>query len=379
MNRALPFLAAAVLLLPLFGLGLLWVAPAIATGGHRAYPVLAVNHLGTLGWASLVAMAAMHQMFPAVLGATGRPGWREAAQLAAHAAGVVIVVAGFLTGRPTWIAAGGAVILASTWTFAAIIAIHVWTRKRWLPLTLGIVLSVAHLTLAVTWGFLMGANWTTLFWPALLTTTGLGVHVAMGVGGWFLQLIVSVSYYLLPRFTAVRSIGEGSLSAVLVSINAAIALFVVASVTASGSAARSAALLLAGGGLLWARDIVRYSRQRRDRGRDLNDLHWRAVAAFVVVLAAGGIAWAIGAWRVHGATLSVAVVVSCLVGIVSLTIMGQIYKVTPFLMWFYRYGRGLSMAEIPKLPDPYAPAAGYPAFWLCAAGAAGLAAAVLTA
>jgi hypothetical protein len=56
--------------------------------------------------------------------------------------------------------------------------------------------------------------------------------------------------------------------------------------------------------------------------------------------------------------------------------MGQLYKVTPFLMWYYRYTRGLSAYEVPRLPAPYFPRWGAVAFALTAAGSALLAPAV---
>ncbi len=44
--------------------------------------------------------------------------------------------------------------------------------------------------------------------------------------------------------------------------------------------------------------------------------------------------------------------------------MGQLYKVTPFLMWYYRYARGIPAIEVPRLSAPYYPAAGILAFHL---------------
>ena len=44
MTPAVPFMVAAVLLLPLADLGVALVAASIARGAFRTYPVLAVNH-----------------------------------------------------------------------------------------------------------------------------------------------------------------------------------------------------------------------------------------------------------------------------------------------------------------------------------------------
>ncbi|MDR7447307.1 MAG: hypothetical protein QN166_09760, partial [Armatimonadota bacterium] len=65
MTPAALFPAAACALLPAAGLMVLWVSAALAAGEWRSYSVLAANHLLTLGWGTLVAMGALHQMLPA--------------------------------------------------------------------------------------------------------------------------------------------------------------------------------------------------------------------------------------------------------------------------------------------------------------------------
>ncbi|MDR7387439.1 MAG: hypothetical protein QN170_08395, partial [Armatimonadota bacterium] len=62
---------------------------------------------------------------------------------------------------------------------------------------------------------------------------------------------------------------------------------------------------------------------------------------------------------------------------VTLAIMGQLYKVTPFLMWYYRYAQGLSAYDVPRLAAPYFPRWGVTAFALTASGGSLLPAAVL--
>ncbi|MDR5708728.1 MAG: hypothetical protein QN140_02785, partial [Armatimonadota bacterium] len=57
-----------------------------------------------------------------------------------------------------------------------------------------------------------------------------------------------------------------------------------------------------------------------------------------------------------------------LAGWVSWAIMGQLYKVTPFLIWYYRYAKGLSAYEVPRLAAPYFPREGVVAFVLSVGG-----------
>jgi hypothetical protein len=48
--------------------------------------------------------------------------------------------------------------------------------------------------------------------------------------------------------------------------------------------------------------------------------------------------------------------------------MGQLYKVTPFLMWHYRYAKGMSAEEVPRISAPYFPREGVGAFVLSVGG-----------
>jgi hypothetical protein len=54
---------------------------------------------------------------------------------------------------------------------------------------------------------------------------------------------------------------------------------------------------------------------------------------------------------------------------VTLAITGQAYKVTPFLMWYYRFALGMAAYDVPRLDAPYWPGTALPPLILL--GAAG--------
>jgi hypothetical protein len=131
---------------------------------------------------------------------------------------------------------------------------------------------------------------------------------------------------------------------------------------------RAGLLLLGMGGLAYAVDLLRFTRAWTKRGRDLTRAHWQVIAAETGLMSAGLAAWAVGLLPGEGLRWGVACVTLFLLGWVTLAIAGQAYKVTPFLMWYYRFHLGLSALEVPRLDAPYWPASGVPPFVLLTTG-----------
>ncbi len=374
---AVPFMAAALLVLPVVGVGAVVAAAPLAGGNARAWPVLAVNHLATLGWATLVAMGALHQLVPAMLGISTRPGRQALVQGGVTLLGLGVLTAGFLTRARGVLLAGGLVVWAGIVYFLWLLARLTPQRRRWPLPGVGVAASLGYLVATASWGVLMATNWRWPFWWHLLGVAGIGTHVTLGLVGWLVQLVVSVSYYLLPRFVGVRPLDGGRLPAVLGLLNAGIAVLVASALAGWGPGARAGVALLAAAGAVYAVDLWRWLQAARGGKPDLTIQHWWVIWAQTIVLIVTGGAWALGQVPVAPYRLAVAAGVLVLLGWVTLAIMGQLYKVTPFLMWFYRYARGLSALEVPRLPAPYYPREGRLPFYASAAGSIGLALGVL--
>lgn len=108
---------------------------------------------------------------------------------------------------------------------------------------------------------------------------------------------------------------------------------------------------------------------RCSRAPDLNVAHWHAVAATSLVLAVAGVTYGLGWAPVDPQRFWEGIVVLALVGWVGQAIFGQLYKVTPFLMWYYR-ATIPDVPAIPRQPAPYNPRPGRIALTLSTAGMA---------
>ncbi len=387
--------AALSLGLPAVAALLIQAAPRLASGLATTAPVFALTHAATLGWGSLTAMGAAYQMSQTLLGRRlGGERW-IGWQLGAFALGSALLVGGFHRSDWRLLASGGTLVTASAWLFFVLI----WRTARQLrrerlaatpPADLpdaalrrrapggrdtaryvhGLAMAVATtcFALVTAWGLLLAFSLRYPFWPGLhVQYRGLIVHAALGLVGWFGLLVVGVSYRLVPLVHGVREASERRGLAVVGLLVAALAAAVTGALASALWLVRLGAALLLPALTLYAVEVHHLLSRRRRRTPDLNVDHWWAVLAYGFALGLLAMAWALG-WPLPRQAAAAAGVLA-LGGWVTQAILGQLYKVTPFLMWHYRafIPDVLAIANLPRL---YAPRAGRFGLWATNLGTA---------
>jgi hypothetical protein len=345
---------------PALGIFLVAVSGLLAEDAYEAFPAFAATHVATLGWATMTIMGAAMQMAPALLGARVR-GERTLPWLhVLFTLSVFVLVAGFAAGQPAWATAGGAGVGLAAWWFLALLASTIASAgARRSVLSPHIPVALLCFLLVPLWGVTLAANLRWGFWPGLfLGHRGLVVHLSLGLGGFLGLMVVGVFYRLVPLVHGARVAsgqrGWSILAAGILAIGGALA----GVVNGAGWMFRGAACCAAGALLLFTWEILHVLAHRRNRAPDLNVAHWHAVAAYSVALAAMGAGW--GAGALHTVPLF-------LLGWVTQAIIGQVYKITPFLMWYYR-ATIPDVLAIPRQPSPYHPRPGRAVLWLSNAG-----------
>lgn len=56
------------------------------------------------------------------------------------------------------------------------------------------------------------------------------------------------------------------------------------------------------------------------------------------------------------------------IGVVTFAILGMLYKVVPFLVWYSSYSKAIGRSKVPSLADLYSPALQAAGYWLFVAG-----------
>jgi hypothetical protein len=192
------FFLTAPIFLVLAALVLLWRGPEVLDS--RLSPAaLAVTHLFTLGFMSMVMVGAMMQLLPVVAGAPiARP---RAVATISHAGlgfGTLSLAAGFLFAAPWLLNAGTVAVGIGLAVFIVAVATALWRsrvsdnskRTFWLPV-LCLVVTVA---LGVTLGLSLG-------WRIALANASIRyLHPGWGLFGWAGLLAIGVAYRVVPMF-----------------------------------------------------------------------------------------------------------------------------------------------------------------------------------
>jgi hypothetical protein len=188
------FLVAPLFILFAAGLGILlpdWLTT-------RWSPIsLALTHLVTLGYLTMVMLGSLLQMLPVVLG-TPVPtvrlvGWLG---LLGLSTGTPCLALGFLLGEPLWLYAGMLILGIGIIPFSVAIVVsliktlapHVAWPIRQALLALLITLALG---IALAGGFIG-------LWPITAIAELTALHAAWGLLGWVLILIIGVSFQVVP-------------------------------------------------------------------------------------------------------------------------------------------------------------------------------------
>jgi hypothetical protein len=339
-------------------LGLAW--PAVPAAAPDS---LAMVHLLTIGWLTLLMFGALFQFVPVITSRKLPSQALPLVTLIGIEGGLVLMVGGFCAlGRVAWAEPlqpiGGSLVIAALLVGGGTLLVPL-AAKRPVPLSARFVLAgLAFLLLTVLLGLSFALALTVpATGPALapLLADGVAYHALAGFGGWFTLTAIGVSNELLPMFMLAPH-ERGMLGAAVLwtgagGFLAAFAAGLAATVWPAGwiagleQAGRLAIGLALG---LYLTDVVRLYRGRRRRQIELHNR--AAIGAFIalglaVLLAIGAIA------TDRLAALAPSLVLLLLLGWLSGLGLTQLYKVVAFLSWLSRFGGQLGRGPVPRVQD----------------------------
>jgi hypothetical protein len=353
-------------------LSVAWLAPELT--GHYYHPrLLALTHTVTLGWVTLAIMGASYQLIPIVL---EREIWSERlarAQLAILAVAVTGMVAHFQLGTWPGLAAAAGLLAIGIALHLLNVGMSLRGFTRWTFTARLVVLAYGGLALTTVFGLALAGNRVWPFLPGALFPT-LHAHVHLALLGWVAPMILAVAarvypmFFLAPAprrwhsFVQLWGLAAGAPSVVLGLLGAP-------GLLVAGALAVGAAV---GAHAAWMCELA-WGRKRP--GLDWGLRFVLTATAFLAPAAVLGVAMAMD--RLAGPRVALAYAVVALGGWVSLTIVGMMLKIVPFLVWYRVYSPRAGREPVPTLAQISWPRAEGLAYLLLTAGVALLAATVL--
>lgn len=364
----LPFLLTGAGAAALFGLLLPVVLPEAMLAPNFPH-VLAVVHLATLGWLTMIIMGASLQLTPAITVAPLRATRFIRWQYPVYGCGVVLLLCGFWWMVPWLIATGGSLIVLAVVHYAVILGAslaHATTRPLAVPF---FVASLIALCLLVSLGLTMALNLQLGFLGAVFQQILL-IHLVLGIVGWLSNILIGVSYTLVRMFALVHGHRDTLGRWVFLLLNTSLGIL------ASGVIAGWFPLMVLGGGgvcvatWLFASDFLQMLRKRRRRVLDVTQYHSIAAVAYCSLVIPAGTVTALSGEQQPA--LFAALGLAAFVGWLGQSTIGYLYKIVPFLVWQHRYGARVGYQKVPLMRELVQGHWAWISWWLINGGLVGL-------
>ncbi|HEY9899153.1 MAG TPA: hypothetical protein V6D00_08225 [Pantanalinema sp.] len=330
--------------------------------------VLGLTHVLTLGTIVGMIMGASYQLIPVVLLV---PLWSPRlgkATFWVFLAGVIAMVAGFWGMTPAWLGIGAALAGTSIASFLVNVVVSLSRGARLGLVGAFVLASLAFLGAAVTLGMSRALGYAH---PALALAirNPVAIHAHLAAFGGAAMLVFGVSYRLIPMF-AVSSEGDRRGAWVLGLGVAGMLSLTLGLLGAAEALVRAGALVIAAGCCVWMLDVRGMFGARIRKQLDVGlayvvtTVGWLGLATVLGLALAWG---AVPAW-IGADRLAIAYALCGLIGFIGFSILGQFYKIMPFLAWYHRYSALVGKVKVPLIRDIYDMRLGWGGFWSSQAG-----------
>ncbi|MBF0622492.1 MAG: hypothetical protein HQL54_11255 [Magnetococcales bacterium] len=312
---------------------------------------IALAHTLMLGWVTMVMFGALYQMIPVLAGLpVDHIGWARWNHVLL-VIGVAALVVEFLFSLHPWL------LLVATFGLGPAILLFLIQILKTLfkapakhPTVMGMRLSTGFLALTYMLGITFLGEYAHGFFDVDRVAM-LGTHIIWGLLGWAGLMVLSVSFQVLPMFYMMPTFPEKTGKQILTGLTFSLLLMPAILFRYPDQAMP---LLIAS--LPAVISLLHYAKTVKDlytnRRRKIIDATYRF---WLLGFASGVIALAVLAlWPLYEEDLYRFLFgLFYIVGFLSAIIIGMLYKIIPFLVWFHRFSTFAGLADIPLMDDLY--------------------------
>lgn len=329
---------------------------------------LALTHLLTLGWITMTIMGASFQLVPVALETTL---WSERLarwQFWIMLVGVAVIVSHFWIGHHAGLALGAGLVLVAVILFLINMGCTMWQLPRWDIVGRHVAAALVYLAATAIMGNLMALDKIFDFLGGQVLRT-IHAHAHLAGIGWVTMMIFGASYKLIPMFSLSELRNERPAYWQFWLLQVGLVGLYVALLLQSQWAILFALLIAAAVGLfLWTmRDVLRARKRPR---LDWGLRHSLTAMITLAILTILGL-WLTTGWvssEEFDARLAFGYGVLALLGWISVTIIGMMYKIIPFLIWHHRYSDLVGLRSVPAATQLLGEVTARVEYWLLHAG-----------
>jgi hypothetical protein len=350
------------------GIGLLTVRPTLLTEYHYNQYIIATTHLFVLGWISSIVMGAMYQLVPVAFETKLHSERLARWHFAFHLVGVLGMVAMFWVWNMKQVGHFGSIFAIGVLVFVYNIGRTLRKIRRWDPVAAAVASGLSWLLVTMLVGLFLAAA---KCWPINLFAplAQMHAHAHAGVLGFFVITTVGISYKLIPMFTLSEMQSERRAWASIWLLNVGLAGEFPAILLESRWKVVFA-LIIAAGLALYGLEIHAMVRARKRPSLDWGVTYFLTAICLLSVVTVLG---CVLSWP--GLELSVLVGqlenlygFLAVIGVLSFAIVGMLYKIVPFLVWYASYSKSIGRSKVPALADLYSARVQACGYWLFVGG-----------
>lgn len=371
--------AAALVFLSVGAIGLIWIAPELSAGLYLSPHVAGVTHCFTLGWLSMTIFGALYQLLPVALGVSIRSERAGHVSFWTFAPGVALFASGVAFSSLMLRYIG--IALISVGVLCLVINVGLSLRRAvkrdvvWAAITI----ALSFLTLTLVLGALLAENLHAGFLGNSRVQV-LAAHLHIALLGWVLVMIVGISHRLLPMFLLAHNADTRWTRRALTGLAVGVP------VLGCGLAVNHripyvtlpwiGLLLVEGGIACFLIQAVLFFKTRKRPRLDAGLRH--AATALIFLAATAALAPLVLISGVEHRNLDTAYVLLGVLGGLTLYVIGQFYKVVPFLAWMARFRDDMGKKRVPTVAQLYSSRIAHTDLALLVAGIIGITIAVMT-
>lgn len=323
------------------------------TGFYFQPKILAITHMLTLGWISMTIFGAMFQLVPVVLEVKLFSEKLADIQFWVFSLGIIGLVTGFWnfdTGLHLNISAALlniAVLIFAVNMVGTFIHVKKWNITGWY-----LISALIYLIITAIAGFLLAYN----LWHPYIRISHLHylkLHAEVAVIGWVTMVVMGVAYKLIPMFTLSHgySVKSSKWAFWLINIGL-VGINIFFHFKNNTVQILVSTLFIAAGIAFFLFQVYLIYKSRLRKKRDIGIKY--SVFSFYML----GIVTLFGlifSFTNLSEIPNIYLIFGYLVfyGYLSMLIVGQMYKIVPFLAWYHKYSSKVGLEPVPMLKDMF--------------------------